>query len=62
VPNGLFEVPAVMLMRSAAASADVRPLIGLAAAFLAAVLAAYASWHVTDRIMSWRQRADQDEL
>ncbi|GAB2817363.1 hypothetical protein GCM10027176_22510 [Actinoallomurus bryophytorum] len=62
MPNGLFEVPAVLLMRSVAVTADVRPLIGVAAAVLAAILAAYASWHVTDRIMSWWQRADQDEL
>jgi peptidoglycan/LPS O-acetylase OafA/YrhL len=49
-----------MLMRSATSTADIRPLIGAAAAFLAAVLAAYASWYITDRIMSRRQRADQD--
>ena len=60
MPNGLFEVPVVMLMRSATSAADLRPLIGVAAAFLAAVLASYASWYITDRIMSRRQRADQD--
>jgi uncharacterized membrane protein YvlD (DUF360 family) len=62
VPNGLFEVPVVLLTRGAAFTADVRPLIGVAAAVLGAVLAAYASWYITDRIMSWRQRADQDEF
>jgi hypothetical protein len=51
-----------MLTRSATFTADIRPLIGVAAAVLAAVLAAHASWHITDRIMSWRQRADQDEF
>jgi uncharacterized membrane protein YvlD (DUF360 family) len=62
VPNGLFEVPVVMLMRSAIFTADIRSLVGIAAAALAAILAGYASWHLTDRILSWRQRADQDEL
>jgi hypothetical protein len=62
VPNGLFDVPVALLMRSAGLTTDFRPLIGVAAAFLAAVLAAYASWNITDRIMSRRQRADQDEL
>jgi hypothetical protein len=61
VPNGLFEVPVVMLTRNATFIADIRPLIGVAAAVLAAILAAHASWYITDRIMSWRQRADQDE-
>jgi hypothetical protein len=49
-----------MLMRSATLATDIRPFIGVAAAALAAILAAHASWYVTDRIMSWRQRADQD--
>lgn len=62
MPHGLFEVPAVMLMRSATLTADVRPFIGVVAALLAAVLAAYAGWHVTDRIVTWLQRADHDEL
>ena len=62
MPNGLFEVPVVMLMRSAAVATDIGPLIGVAAAVLGAILAAYASWYVTDRIMSRRQRADQDEF
>ena len=61
MPNGLFEVPVILLMRSAASTADIGRLIGVAAAVLAAILAAHASWHITDRIMSWRQRADQDE-
>jgi hypothetical protein len=50
-----------MLTRNATFIADIRPLIGVAAAALAAILAAHASWYITDRIMSWRQRADQDE-
>jgi predicted lysophospholipase L1 biosynthesis ABC-type transport system permease subunit len=51
-----------MLARSAPLTADIGPLIGIAAAVLAAILAAHASWYITDRIMSWRQRADQDEF
>jgi hypothetical protein len=62
VPHGLLEVPVAMLSSSVAAAADVRSLVGVAAAFLAAVLAAYASWYITDRVISRRQRADQDEF
>jgi hypothetical protein len=62
VPNGLLEVPAVMLTRGATFATDIQPVIGVAAAVLAAILAAHASWHITDRIMSWRQRADREEL
>jgi hypothetical protein len=51
-----------MLTRSATFTADIQPLIGIAAAVLAAILAAHASWYITGRIMSWRQRADQDEF
>jgi hypothetical protein len=39
-----------------------RPVIGLAAAALAAVLASRASWHLTDWLMAWRQRADSEDL
>jgi hypothetical protein len=62
VSNGLFEFPVAMLAQSATLTADLRPYLGLAAAALAAILAAHASWYITDRIMSWRQRADQDEF
>ena len=60
MPDGSFEAVA-MLTQSAALSADIRPYAGVAAASLAAILAAHASWYITDRIMSWRRRADQDE-
>ncbi|WP_329251293.1 hypothetical protein OG417_06770 [Actinoallomurus sp. NBC_01490] len=62
MPNGLFEVPAVMLARSAVLTADIRPFVGVVAAVLAAILAAYASWHVTDRIVSRWNRTDRDEF
>ncbi|WP_168220887.1 hypothetical protein [Actinomadura sp. WMMA1423] len=35
-----------------------RQVIGLVAALLAAVLAARAGWHGTDRLMGWRQRPE----
>jgi hypothetical protein len=60
VPNGLFEVPVVMLARSAVLTADLRPVVGVIAAVLAAILAGYASWHVTDRIVSRWNRTDRD--
>ncbi|MFB9835504.1 hypothetical protein [Actinoallomurus acaciae] len=62
MPNGLLEVPVVMLARSATFTADIRPVIGVIAAVLAAILAAHASWYVTDRIVSRRNRTDQDEF
>ncbi|GGQ18309.1 hypothetical protein BKA00_004670 [Actinomadura coerulea] len=35
-----------------------RQVIGLIAAFLAAVLAAQLGWHGTDRLIGWRQRPE----
>ncbi|QKW39181.1 hypothetical protein HUT06_38410 [Actinomadura sp. NAK00032] len=37
---------------------DSRQVIGLVAAFLAAVLAAQLGWHGTDRVLAWRQRSE----
>lgn len=36
-----------------------RQLIGLAAAFLLALLAAHVGWHGTDRVIAWRGRTDE---
>ncbi|GAB3961868.1 hypothetical protein GCM10029978_015420 [Actinoallomurus acanthiterrae] len=62
MPNGFLEFSVAVIARSAAFTDEIRPLIGLVAAVLAAVLAGSASWHLTDRVVAWRQRADQDEL
>ncbi|MCP9950713.1 MULTISPECIES: hypothetical protein [Actinomadura] len=35
-----------------------RQVIGLVAAFLAAVLAAQLGWHGTDRLIAWRQGSE----
>ncbi|WP_165978490.1 hypothetical protein [Actinomadura darangshiensis] len=35
-----------------------RQVIGLVAAFLAAMLAAQLGWHGTDRVLAWRQRSE----
>ncbi|XRQ05943.1 hypothetical protein ACN3XK_56865 [Actinomadura welshii] len=35
-----------------------RQVIGLIAAFLAAMLAAQLGWHGTDRVLAWRQRSE----
>ncbi|WP_396446643.1 hypothetical protein [Actinomadura sp.] len=37
---------------------DSRQVIGLVAAFLAAVLAAQLGWHGTDRLLARRQRSE----
>jgi hypothetical protein len=62
VANGFLELSVAVIARSAALTDQVRPLIGIVAAVLAAVLAGSASWHLTDRLVAWRRRADQDEL
>ncbi|MCO6004703.1 hypothetical protein NE236_06895 [Actinoallomurus purpureus] len=59
---GFLAFSVAIIGRSAAFSEQVRPVIGLIAAVLAAVLAGSASWHLTDRLVAWRRRADQDEL
>ena len=33
-------------------------LLGTIAAVLGGLLAAYASWQLTDRLIAWRERAD----
>ncbi|SEG34985.1 hypothetical protein SAMN04489712_104526 [Thermomonospora echinospora] len=42
------------------ALAQAREMVGVAAALLLAALAAYAGWHVTDRLVALRQRPDED--
>jgi hypothetical protein len=37
---------------------DSRQMIGLAAAFVAAVLAAQLGWPGTDRVLAWRSRSE----
>ena len=37
---------------------DSRQVIGLVAAFVAAMLAAQLGWHGTDRILAWRSRSE----
>lgn len=37
-----------------------RQVIGLVAAFLAAMLAAQLGWHGTDRVIAWRRRSEED--
>lgn len=39
---------------------EFRQVIGLIAAALAAMLAAHLGWHGTDRLIAWRERADED--
>lgn len=62
MPNGLFEVTLAVMARGDALAIAARPLIGVVAAVLAAVIASYAGWHLTDRVVAWRRRADGDGL
>ncbi|WP_158566748.1 hypothetical protein [Actinomadura craniellae] len=51
----------VLVLHTYAMLTQAQALIGVVAAVLAAVLAARGSWHVTDRLMAWRQRPRPDE-
>ncbi|MFG2002567.1 hypothetical protein ACGFNU_25760 [Spirillospora sp. NPDC048911] len=48
------------VVQTASLLMESRELIGLVAAFLAAMLAAQLGWHGTDRLIAWRGRTDQD--
>ncbi|KAB2351697.1 hypothetical protein [Actinomadura rudentiformis] len=48
------------VVQTASLLMESRQVIGLVAAFLAAVLAAQLGWHGTDRLIAWRSRPDQD--
>jgi hypothetical protein len=39
---------------------QVRPVVGVVAGVFAAMLAAYGGWHLTDRLIAWRQRPEED--
>jgi hypothetical protein len=47
-----------MLVRSTAFVDHGLALLATIAAVLGGLLAAYASWHLIDRLIAWRQRAD----
>lgn len=55
--TGLLGAVAARLGSDVEFVAGARPVIGLAAAALAAVLAAHASWRLTDLLVAWRERA-----
>ncbi|MFI0405188.1 hypothetical protein [Actinomadura sp. 3N508] len=54
----LMSLMLVAVYRADALLMESRQVIGLAAAFLAAMLAAQLGWHGTDRILAWRQRSE----
>ncbi|WP_165964577.1 hypothetical protein [Actinomadura sp. KC216] len=54
----LMSLMLVTVYRADALLMESRQVIGLAAAFLAAMLAAQLGWHGTDRILAWRQRSE----
>ncbi|WP_165967005.1 hypothetical protein [Actinomadura sp. 7K507] len=47
-----------VVYRADALLLESRQMIGLLAAFLAAVLAAQLGWHGTDRVIAWRRRSE----
>lgn len=48
---GLVMLTSMTVMRAGAVAAPVLSVLG-------AVLAGYAGWHLTDRLIAWRQNAD----
>jgi hypothetical protein len=49
-----------LLAQSSSFMTHFASLLGVVGAVLGAVLASYASWHLTDRLLAWRQRANQE--
>ncbi len=47
-----------MLLRSTAVVNHSLSLLATLGTVLGGLFAAYASWHLTDRLIAWRQRAD----
>jgi uncharacterized membrane protein len=47
-----------LLLWSTAFTSHAVALLGTIAMVLGGLLAAYASWHLTDRVIAWRERAD----
>lgn len=39
---------------------EASPVLPSAAAMLGGILAARGAWHVTDRLIAWRQRPEED--
>ncbi|WP_165969323.1 hypothetical protein [Actinomadura sp. KC06] len=54
----LMSLMLVVVYRADMLLMESRQVIGLLAAFLAAMLAAQLGWHGTDRILAWRQRSE----
>jgi high-affinity Fe2+/Pb2+ permease len=48
------------LLHTSTSANQMRPVIGVLAGVLAAMLAAYGGWHLTDRLIAWRQRPEED--
>lgn len=49
-----------LVLRTSVTVEEIRPAVGMIAAALAAFLAACAGWHVTDRLIAWRHRPDEE--
>jgi hypothetical protein len=47
-----------LFVQSSLFMTQAQSLLGLAAVVLGGVLASYATWHLTDRLIAWQQNAD----
>jgi high-affinity Fe2+/Pb2+ permease len=54
------EILLAYVLQSSTSLSQARPVIGLVAGILAAMLAAYGGWHLTDRVLTWRRRPEED--
>ncbi|WP_433329123.1 hypothetical protein [Spirillospora sp. CA-294931] len=48
------------VVQTTALVTELRQVVGLVAAALAAMIAARLGWHGTDRVIAWRERTDED--
>ena len=47
-----------LLAQSSSFMTHFQSLLGLVAGILGGIFASYATWHLTDRLLAWRQRAE----
>ncbi|MBA9001186.1 MULTISPECIES: hypothetical protein [Thermomonospora] len=55
-----MEIVLSWIVQSSFAMTEVRHIVGLVAAVALALVTAFASWHITDRVVTALQRPDEE--